>query len=75
MSKTEKSLLALWFILNIIIGLFIVRDFGVSYDEPDYYLYAKNTVDAYRSFFALAYRLSLDQTFRIMVLHLSSSPN
>jgi hypothetical protein len=55
MSKTEKHLLILWFIVNIVIGLFIVRDFGVSYDEPDYYLYAQNSVDAYRSFFALAY--------------------
>jgi hypothetical protein len=55
MSKTEKYLLAVWFVTNLIIGLFIVRDFGMSYDEPDYYLYAQNTVDAYKSFFALAY--------------------
>lgn len=54
-SKTEQSLLVLWFIVNIIIGLLIVRDFGVSYDEPAYYLYAQKTVDAYQSFFALAY--------------------
>jgi hypothetical protein len=55
MSKAEKYLLAFWFVANLIIGLFIVRDFGVSYDEPDYYVYAQNTVDAYKSFFALAY--------------------
>jgi hypothetical protein len=55
MSKAEKYLLAFWFITNLIIGLYIVRDFGISYDEPDYYLYAQNTVDAYKSFFALAY--------------------
>ena len=55
MSKTEKYLLAFWFVTNLIIGLFIVRDFGMSYDEPDYYLYAQNSVDAYKSFFALAY--------------------
>src|SRR5687767_2206332 len=55
MSKAEKYLLTFWFISNLTIGLFIVRDFGVSYDEPDYYLYAQNSVDAYRSFFALAY--------------------
>ena len=55
MSKAEKSILTVWFISNLIIGLFIVPDYGVSYDEPDYYLYAQNTVDAYRSFFALAY--------------------
>jgi hypothetical protein len=55
MSKAEKYILTLWFITNILIGLFIVRDFSVSYDEPEYYQYAQNTVDAYRSFFALAY--------------------
>ena len=55
MSKTEKYILIGWFFANLIIGLFIVRDFGISYDEPDYYLYAENSVDAYQSFFALAY--------------------
>jgi hypothetical protein len=55
MSKTEKYLLTFWFIANIIVGLLIVHDFGVSYDEPEYYLYAQNSVDAYQSFFALAY--------------------
>jgi hypothetical protein len=55
MSKAEKHLLIFWFVIHLIIGVLIVRDFGMSYDEPDYYLYAKNTVDAYKSFFALAY--------------------
>jgi hypothetical protein len=55
MSKTEKYILTLWFITNLLIGLFIVRDFGISYDEPEYYVYAQNSVDAYRSFFTLAY--------------------
>ena len=55
MGKIERYFLALWFLLNVMLGLFLVRDFGVSYDEPDYYLYAQNSVDAYGSFFALAY--------------------
>jgi hypothetical protein len=55
MSRREKHILALWFIFNLLLGVFIVRDFGISYDEPEYYLYAQNSVDAYRSFFALAY--------------------
>lgn len=55
MSKAEKYLLTISLVFNLIIGLLIVHDFGVSYDEPDYYLYAQNTVDAYRSVFALAY--------------------
>lgn len=55
MNKTEQRLLLLWFLINIAIGLFIVHDFGISYDEPDYYLYGRNTVDAYKSFFAIVY--------------------
>jgi hypothetical protein len=55
MSKAEKNLLAIWFIVNLIIGLLIVRDYGVSYDEPEYFQYGQNSVDAYRSFFTLAY--------------------
>lgn len=55
MSKTEKQLLVVWFFLNVTVGLFVVQDYGLSYDEPDYYLYAQSTVDAYRSFFTLAY--------------------
>ncbi|MGB7875444.1 MAG: hypothetical protein WBL25_13755 [Anaerolineales bacterium] len=53
--RTERILLTLWFISNLCVGLFLVRDMGMSYDEPNYYLYAQNTVDAYRSFFGLAY--------------------
>src|ERR1041385_95155 len=55
MTKTEKHLLTLWFLINLLIGLSIVRDYGISYDEPEYYVYAQNTVDAYKSWFALAY--------------------
>ncbi len=70
MSKTEKYLLAFWFVANLIIGLFIVRDYGMSYDEPDYYLYAQKTVDAYKSFFALAYIPNLAHTIsQIMGRH------
>lgn len=54
MSKTEKPLLTVWLIINLIVGLLIVRDFGASYDEPEYYLYAQNTVDAYKSVFTFA---------------------
>jgi len=53
--RTERVLLTLWLIANLCVGLFIVRDVGMSYDEPNYYLYAQNTVDAYRSFFGLVY--------------------
>lgn len=55
LNRTEKYILALWFLVNLCIGLWIVRDFGMSYDEPNYYLYAESTVDAYKSIFGLAY--------------------
>ena len=55
LDRTERYLLAFWFITNICIGLFVVRNIGMSYDEPNYFLYAENTVNAYRSFFGLAY--------------------
>src|ERR1041384_5517648 len=55
MSKAEKYSLILWFIANLTIGLLLVHDFGMSYDEPNYYLYAKSSVDAYRSVFGLVY--------------------
>jgi len=55
LDRTEKYIVALWFLANLCIGLFIVRDFGMSYDEPNYYRYAQNTVDAYRSIFGRAY--------------------
>jgi len=53
--RAERVLLALWLIANLCVGLLVVRDVGMSYDEPNYYLYAQNTVDAYRSFFGLVY--------------------
>lgn len=53
--RRERVLLAFWLIANLCVGLFIVHDVGMSYDEPNYYLYAQNSVDAYRSFFGMAY--------------------
>ena len=55
MSKAEKYILTLWLIANLTIGLLLVHDFGMSYDEPNYYLYAQSSVDAYKSVFGLAY--------------------
>jgi hypothetical protein len=53
--RTEKYILTLWFVASLCIGLAIVQDFGISWDEPEYYVYAQNTVDAYKSVFGLAY--------------------
>ena len=54
-SKTEKYLLLIWIMVNLIVGILIVHDFGVSFDEPRYYIYAEQSLDSYRSFFGLYY--------------------
>jgi len=47
----ERALLTGWLIINLAIGLWIVRDYGMSTDEPYYYLYADDSLEAYKSFF------------------------
>ena len=42
----------LTFILTVFL---IVHDFGVSFDEPRYYIYAEQSLNSYRSFFGLLY--------------------
>ena len=54
-SKTERYLLLIWIMVNLIVGILIVHDFGVSVDEPRYYIYAEQSLDSYRSFFGLLY--------------------
>jgi len=54
-SKTEKYLLLIWIMVNLIVGILIVHDFGVSFDEPRYYIYAEQSLDSYSSFFGLLY--------------------
>ena len=54
-SRIEKYLFLIWIMVNLIVGIFIVHDFGVSFDEPRYYIYAGQSLDSYRSFFGLLY--------------------
>jgi 4-amino-4-deoxy-L-arabinose transferase-like glycosyltransferase len=51
--RTEKYLLLIWIMVNLIVGILTVHDFGVSFDEPRYYLYAEQSLDSYRSLFGL----------------------
>jgi len=53
--KYEKILLILWFALNIVIGVFIMQDFGMSVDERNHFLYAESSIKAYASFFGQLY--------------------
>jgi len=54
-SKAERYLLLIWIMVSLIVGILIVHDFGVSFDEPRYYSYAEQALDSYRSFFGLLY--------------------
>jgi len=54
-SKTERYLLLIWIMANLIVGILVVHDFGVSFDEPRYYIYAEQSLDSYRSFFGWLY--------------------
>ena len=53
--KKERTFLLIWLVANLAIGLWIVRDFGLSFDESNYYRYADLTFEAYRSFFGRLY--------------------
>ncbi len=50
-STTEKWLLIIWGIFLVVIGLFIVQDYGIVIDEPAYYLYAEQSTATYKSLF------------------------
>jgi len=47
--KKERALLLIWLVVNLAVGLWIVRDYGLSYDEPHYFDYAEQSVNAFQS--------------------------
>jgi 4-amino-4-deoxy-L-arabinose transferase-like glycosyltransferase len=59
----EKSLLTLWFIVNLGIGVLTVHEYGMSIDEPNNYRYAAETLNAYPSFFGILYEPKYDSSF------------
>jgi hypothetical protein len=54
-SGIERTLLLIWVTVILIVGILTVHDFGISFDEPRYYLYAAQSLDSYRSFFGILY--------------------
>src|SRR5688500_5955993 len=44
--RLEKTLLALWFLLNLGLGALTVHEYGMSVDEPNNQRYAVDTLDA-----------------------------
>lgn len=47
---TEHKLIAAWLTMNLCIGIMIVHDFGISFDEAAHYSYADQSLQAYRLF-------------------------
>ncbi len=61
--RLEKTLLLLWFVLNLGIGALTVHEYGMSTDEPNNYRYAADTLDAYPSFFGTLYEPKYDSSY------------
>ncbi len=61
--RRERLLLLLWLVINLSIGLLIVRQYGMSVDEPNNYRYADDTLDAYPSFFGTLYEPKYDSAY------------
>jgi len=63
MIHLEKTLLTLWFIVTLGIGVLTVHEYGMSIDEPNNYRYAAETLKAYPSFFGILYEPKYDSSF------------
>ena len=62
-TRLESVLLLLWFVANLIIGVFTVHEYGMSVDEPNNVQYAAVTLAAYPSFFGTLYEPDYSPTF------------
>jgi hypothetical protein len=62
-TRFEKALLILWFVLNLGIGALTVHEYGMSIDEPNNYRYAADTLDAYPSLFGILYEPNYDSSY------------
>ena len=53
--RLERTLLLVWFVLNLILGALTVHEYGMSVDEPNNQHYAADTLNAYPSLFGILY--------------------
>jgi hypothetical protein len=63
MIRLERTLLLVWFVINLGIGALTVHEYGMSIDEPNNYRYAADTLAAYPSFFGLLYEPKYDSSY------------
>lgn len=62
--STEYFPLAALVVINILIGIFIIHDYGESWDEHNYFFYADQSIRAYTGLFQPGYVPSFDPTIR-----------
>src|ERR1051325_7678790 len=63
MIRLEKTLLLIWLVVYLVIGVLTVHQYGMSTDEPNNYRYAADTLDAYPSFFGTLYQPKYDSSY------------
>ena len=63
MTRIEKTLLLVWFVLNLVIGALTVHEYGMSIDETNNQRYAVDTWKAYPSFFGTRYAINYDSSY------------
>jgi 4-amino-4-deoxy-L-arabinose transferase-like glycosyltransferase len=63
LTRLEKILLFVWFVINLGVGALTVHEYGMSIDEPNNYRYASDTLDAYPSFFGTLYEPKYNSTY------------
>jgi len=63
MSRLERGLLILWFLVYLIVGVLTVQNYGISIDEPNNYRYANDSLAAYPSFFGMLYEPKYVSTY------------
>lgn len=61
--RLEKILLAVWFVINLLIGVLVVHNYGVSVDEPNNYRYANDSLAAYTSLFGALHQPNYDSSY------------
>ena len=61
--RIEKTLLLVWFLINLAIGALTVHEYGMSIDETNNQRYAADTLDAYPSLFGLRYEPKYDSSY------------
>ena len=61
--RVEKTLLLVWFLINLAIGALTVHEYGMSIDETNNQRYAADTLDAYPSVFGLRYEPKYDSSY------------